>query len=178
MDSTAIHEAGHAALQIALRLGFEQVTVVPDYEDMTAGASTHGGEYGRAAQELGEEDDDTANLRFAAEDAFMLRHAIACYAGAEAVRQLRRSHPDPDAGAEDDFCSAVDYINRITDDAESIDLYFKLAKRRCAVLVEHYSPEIEALAAQLEVRKTLRAEEAIEIFFQCLRARRAGLLSW
>lgn len=170
IESTAVHEAGHAVLHIALGLGLKHVTIVPNYEEETAGASTHGGEFG------GEEDEDT--LRLFAEDAFWLRHAMACYAGAEAVRQLRPNHPEPEAGAADDFHNAAIAINKITMDEASIDLYFKLAERRCTVLVEHYAPEIEALAAELVVRETLTGEEAREVFRKSLSARRAGLMNW
>jgi ATP-dependent Zn protease len=176
-EATAIHEAGHAVLLIALNLGLKSVTIVPDLDAMEAGSATHGGEWGNPARDFGEEEDDTAQLRSAAEDAFFLRHAIACYAGAEAVRQLR---PDRDAGpgADSDFQDAVDYINQIADDPDSIDLYFKLAKRRCTVLVEHYAPEIEALAAALLARETLTGDEAVEVFRESLLGRRGRRLQW
>src|SRR5438105_13886469 len=55
--STAIHEAGHAVLYIALALGCERVTIVPDHKNHEAGSASHGGEWGRAAQSPGEKDD-------------------------------------------------------------------------------------------------------------------------
>jgi hypothetical protein len=177
LDKTAIHEAGHAVMHLVLSLGIKSLTIVPDYERMIAGASTHGGEWGNPAQDFGEQDDDTATLRLVAEDTFWLRHAVACYAGAEAVRQLRPAS-DPDEGADSDNDAAVDAINSITDDAESLDLYFALAKRRCVLLVAQYAPEIEAVAAALRARQTLCGEDVREIFATSIRSRKASLLSW
>jgi ATP-dependent Zn protease len=176
-DATAIHEAGHAVLYIALRLGIKAVTIAPDIDDMTAGTAPHGGEWGRPAQDFGEKDDDTAQLRSVAEDAFWLRHAICAYASVEAVRQLRPDS-DPEAGADSDRRLAVNTVTRITDDTESIDLYYKLAVQRCKVLVEHYAPEIEALAAELLSRETLTGDETRELFCKSLNARRAGWWEW
>ena len=90
---TAYHEAGHAVLMHALGIGYKTVTIVPNYEDGTAGTSIHGGEFG-------EQDNDVAALRYAAEDAFLLRHAIGRYAGAEAVRRRWPRRKDWQAGAE------------------------------------------------------------------------------
>jgi ATP-dependent Zn protease len=139
-ESTAVHEAGHAVLQIALGVGLKSITIVPDHD--SAGATLVGGEYGEPAQAHGEEDDDVAQLRFWAEDAFVFRRATAL----------------------DDFEKAAQRKNEVTADAQSINLYFKLAKRRWHELVKHYAPEIEALAAELLSRKTLTGEEASTLF--------------
>jgi ATP-dependent Zn protease len=45
LKRTAYHEAGRAVLHVALALGCEKVTIVPDYEEGFAGAATHGGEF-------------------------------------------------------------------------------------------------------------------------------------
>jgi len=176
-EATAIHEAGHAVMHIVLTLGLKTVTVVPDFVEMSAGAATHGGEWGQAAEDFDESDDDTAILRSAAEDAFWLRHAIACYAGAEAVRQLRPDR-DANAGAESDFDAATDAINQITDDADSIALYFALAKRRCVLLVKHYAPAIEALATTLLKKSSLSGDEAQDVFRKALRTKGISLWTW
>lgn len=139
---TAYHEAGHAVLQHALRIGCEAATIVPDFDEGTSGTATHGGEFGKRGRDLGEEDDDAASLRLWAQDAFLLRHAIANYAGAEAVRRWKPRRRNWEAGAESDYREATYRINEITPDAESIDLLFKYARRRCAILVENYWPEI------------------------------------
>jgi hypothetical protein len=76
-----------------------------------------------------------ANLRLYAEDAFLLRHAIANYAGAEAVRHWKPRRKNWRDGADTDYEDAVDRINEITSDPESIDLLYKYAKRRCQLLV-------------------------------------------
>ena len=68
--------------------------------------------------------------------------------------------------------------NRISDDPDSLDLYFALAKRRCKLLVEHYRPEIEAVAAALLSRDTLSETDVREIVAASTLARRAGLRSW
>jgi len=78
------------------------VSIVPDEAEQTAGHAVHGGEFAEA-------DSDADNLRIYAEDAFWLRHAIACYAGAEAVRQIR-PEDDADTGAGADERAAVQAI--------------------------------------------------------------------
>jgi hypothetical protein len=145
------------------------VTIVPNYEAGEAGSATHGGEWS--------EDEDVQTLRLFAEEAFWLRHAIALYAGAEAVRQLRPDC-DPDDGAESDKRQAVDAIASITDDPASADLYFALARRRCEILVKHYAPEIEALAAALLDRQRLTGDETRQVFFESLRGRQGNLWTW
>jgi hypothetical protein len=172
--STAIHEAGHGALLIALGLGLKKLTILADHD--SAGACFDGGEWGRLARRLGDKDDQTATLRMGAEEAFFLRRAITRYAGAEAIRQLMPEDPDPDAGADNDKRWAVFAISEITDDAQSIDLFSALAKRRCALLVEHYRPEIAAIARVLEVKKMLSGNAARKIFFSSLRKRKGSLM--
>jgi hypothetical protein len=85
-------------------------------------------------------------------------------------------HPDPDAGADNDKRWAVFAISEITDDAQSIDLFSALAKRRCVLLVEHYRPEIAAIARVLEVEKMLSGNAARQIFFASFRKRKGGLM--
>jgi hypothetical protein len=172
--STAIHEAGHGALLIALGLGLKKLTILADHD--SAGACFDGGEWGRLARRLGDKDDQTATLRMSVEEAFFLRRAITRYAGAEAIRQLMPEDPDPDAGADIDKRWAVFAISEITDDAQSIDLFSALAKRRCVLLVEHYRPEIAGIARVLEVKKMLSGNTAREIFFASLRKRKGSLM--
>ncbi|HWX79038.1 MAG TPA: hypothetical protein VNZ02_03035, partial [Steroidobacteraceae bacterium] len=76
LTRTAYHEAGHAVLHHALGIGCGAVTIRADHDAGIAGAAMHGGAFGRPAQDFGEEDDDVATLRFLAEDAFCLRHAV------------------------------------------------------------------------------------------------------
>jgi len=159
-----VHEAGHAVLHIMLGLGCEHVTIVPD-ED-SAGATFHEGE-------LAEESED---MRAVAEEEFLLRHAAALYAGAEAVRQLGAKHWR--VGADNDYYHATDAINRISGDPKAVDLLFKLAKRRSFLLVKHYWPEITALANQLEKARTLTGDQAREIVFDSLKQRGAGIATW
>jgi hypothetical protein len=172
--STAIHEAGHGALLIALGLGLKKLTILADHD--SAGACFDGGAWGRLARRLGDKDDETARLRMSAEEALFLRRAITRYAGAEAVRQLMPDDPDPDAGADNDKRWAVFAISEITDDAQSIDLFSALAKRRCVLLVEHYRPEIAAIAGVLEVKKMLAGNAARKVFFSSLRKRKGSLM--
>lgn len=175
---TAYHEAGHAVLQHALRIGCKRVTIVPDFSEGTEGCSAHGGEYGKPARDFGEKDDEVANLRTWAEDAFWLRHAIADYAGAEAARRWKPRRKTWRAGADSDYREAADRINQITTDVESIDLLFKYAKRRCAILVEHYWPEITAVAALLLKRRSITGDQVAKAFSKSLLARRGRLMSW
>lgn len=165
---TAHHEAGHAVLQFCLKLGVEQATIVPDYEEGTGGASWHGGEFPT--------DVDAEQLRMFAEEAFFLRHAIANYAGAEACR--RAGYTDWRLGADSDYRNAMDMVNRITHDAESIRHLDAIARRRAVVLVEYYWPEIEAVATALLESKTLTGEDVSRIVPASLLARRGRLLSW
>jgi hypothetical protein len=99
--------------------------------------------------------------------------------GAEAVRQLIPTHPNPDQGASADKRHAAELIrHRIGGDPESIDLLFSLAKRRCALLVEHYQPEIRALAGTLEAELILSAAAARRVFMSSLTKRSVRLLSF
>jgi len=165
--STAIHEAGHAVVLIALGLAFSAVSIVPD---VRAGTNGHVS----CAQ-----DDVRANLCMLAREAVYLRYAMVAYAGAEAVRQLIPTHPNPDQGASADKQHAAELIrHRIGGDADSIDLLFSLAKRRCALLVEHYQPEIRALAGTLEAELILSAAAARSVFMSSLTERSARLLSF
>jgi hypothetical protein len=173
-SESALHEAGHAVLHVMLGVGCKHVTIVPDAE--CAGASFHGGEYGHGAIDPDDEDDDVAVLRMFAEDAFWLRHATAAYAGAEALRRSGLSNYE--VGAEQDMRDAVDAINRITGDAESIDTLFAVAKRRCIVLVEYYWPEIEQVAKALIESRTVSGEQVEKIAKQSLRDRGARLVTW
>lgn len=172
--STTIHEAGHGALLIALGLGLKKLTILAD--DASVGACFDGGDGGRLARRLGNKDDQTATLRISAEEAFLLRRAIARYAGAEAIRQLMPEEPEPDAGADSDERWAHFAISQITDDPQSIDLFSALAKRRCVLLVEHYRPEIAAIARVLEVKEKLSGKAARKIFLSSLRKRKGGLM--
>ncbi|MEO8631474.1 MAG: hypothetical protein ABI612_25770 [Betaproteobacteria bacterium] len=150
---TPVHEAGHAVLQIVLGLGCQHVAIVPDYEDMSAGSATHAGEY--------PQDEDAELMKLLAPDSFWLRHAVALYAGAEAVR--RAGYKDWRAGADSDYREAVDEINKITGDEQSIDALFTLAKRRTEILMEHYWPEIEAVVQSLSESKTLSGDAVDQI---------------
>jgi hypothetical protein len=155
---TAIHEAGHAVLMIALGLSLVGVSIIPDIRGGTLG------------QVYWSQVDFTGDLR--CREAIYLRHAMVCYAGAEAVRQLIPSDPDPDAGASIDQRDAAKFIrHHIGGDAGSIEFLFSLAKRRCSLLVEHYQPEIEALAGALETELMLSAKDARRVFAGSLTGR-------
>ena len=62
-EHTAVHEAGHAVLQVVLGIGHQGGIIVPNYTKMEAGHSLDGGEYA-------EEGSDADMLRTYAEDAF------------------------------------------------------------------------------------------------------------
>jgi hypothetical protein len=170
-EKTAYHEAGHAVLHIFLTLGLKRVTIVPNHAEGEAGATWHGGKYPNP-----DTDEDADMLAIVAPEAFWLRHATAAYAGAEACR--RAGVEDWRAGADDDYRVAVDAINRITDDEASIDCLYELAQRRVVLLVEHYWPEIEAIARALLERKNLSGEEARRIAVDSLNERRGALWTW
>lgn len=179
---TAIHEAGHAVMHIVLDLGCERVTIVPNYGELEAGHAAHGGEWGEQPMP-GSADrcptcgqlppNEIETLRLATPEAFWLGHAVASYASAEALR--RSGVKDWKAGADDDYEKARDAINAITSDAQSIDLLFKLAKRRCEVLVERYWPEITALAQALFRAKTLKGDRCKRIVSESLKKRGSAL---
>jgi hypothetical protein len=166
---TAIHEAGHAVMHLYLGLGCREVTIVPNPEELSSGAATHGGEWG-------EGDEDVEALRAFAEDAFFLRHAIACYAGAEALHQC--GFTDWQDGAEQDEREAVDYIASITSDAQCVDLLHRYARRRTELLVAHYLPEIEALAKALLEAQTIEKNEVQRIVTETRQQRGGALWRW
>ena len=83
-----------------------------------------------------------------------------------------------ESGAGNDYYWAVDCINRISADRETIDLYFALAKRRCTLLVEHYAPEIEALAVVLLERRELSGDEARKLWWDSTLKRHARRMRW
>jgi len=163
-ETIPTHEAGHAVLQIALGLGCERVTIVPDADSQ--GAAFHSGEY----------PEESAELRAGAPGEFWLRHAVAMYAGAEAERQLGAENWL--AGAGDDYRNATDAINRITDDGDSIDMLFKLAKRRATLLVRYYWSEITAVAKRLEEARTLTGDQVKETVRASLERRGTPYRDW
>jgi hypothetical protein len=94
------------------------------------------------------------------------------------VRRWDPTRDDWKVGADDDYRQAAYRINDITDDAESIDLLYSYARRRCVLLVEHYWPEICTLATVLLAEKKLSGEQARRIWADSLKARRGRLMSW
>ena len=97
------------------------------------------------------------------------------YAGAEAIRQLIPT--DPDAGTSSDQRKAADLIiEQIGGPADAIDFLFSLAKRRCALLVAHYQPEIQALTVELEARLILSGKVARKVFMRSLTKRSGRLM--
>jgi hypothetical protein len=108
--------------------------------------------------------------------AFTCVHAIALYAGAEAAKRAGFRHWR--AGADTDYREAAYRINDITADEKCIDLMFKLAKRRAVLAVEHYWPEIEAVAKALLKSRTLTGEQVQRIVSDSQMARRSGGPRW
>ena len=146
--------------RIALGLDIVTVSIVPDFRKGALGYVLSG------------KDTAAAELHRVGREAFSLRHAMVYYAGAEAVRQLIPTDPDPDAGATSDERMAAEVIiDQIGGPAESIDFLFSLAKRRCALLVAHYQPEIRALAAALEAKLILSGKVARKVFMRSLTKR-------
>ena len=165
LHSTAIHEAGHAVLRIALGLDVVAVSIVPDLRKGTAGFVVY------------EEDTAAAELQVVGREAFILRHAMVYYAGAEATRQLIPTDPDPDAGANSDERKAAELIiDQIGGPAESTGFLFSLARRRCALLVAHHQPEIQALALALETNLILSGKAARRVFMRSLTKRSGRLM--
>jgi hypothetical protein len=164
---TAIHEAGHAVVLIALGLVFSAVSIIPDVRDGTLG------------RVYLVQHDRTTDLHTLPREEVYLRYSMVYYAGAEAVRQLLPTHPNPDAGASTDNRLAANLIRSSAGgDAKSADLLFSLAKRRCALLVDHYKPEIQALAGALEAELILSAKAARKVFMRSLTRRAGRLLSF
>jgi hypothetical protein len=161
---TAIHEAGHAALLVALGIGCSVVSIVPYLPKGLNGFCVSAG---LTAAEL--------NV-MVARDAYYLQRAMVSYAGAEAVRQLIPTDPNPDAGASTDERRAAEFIiDGIDPDTESPELFFALARRRCALLVAHHQPEIQALARALEEKRLLSGKYTRKVFMKSL-AQRSGQL--
>lgn len=167
-QETAIHEAGHAVLMVAMQIGIRDVSIVACGESL--GEANHTGSYGHG-------DDSAAELAEVAYDSFLIRHAIADYAGAEALRHSGCSTWKD--GAQSDFDSAVDRVNEICgDDEESCKALFAYVKRRCAILVDHYFPEIEAVAVALVAHSSLSGENVRQIFLASTDARCARMQRW
>jgi hypothetical protein len=165
LSRIAIHEAGHAVLRIAFGNAVVAVSIVPDLRTGSAGAVVF---QNRIA---------SAQLRLAERDAFFLREAISCYAGAEAVRQLLPTDPHPDGGASLDRRQAAEHIlAQISGHPAAMELLFSLARRRCALLVAHYQPEILAVAGALQAQLTMSGEIARAVFMTSLSKRSAGLI--
>jgi hypothetical protein len=161
---TAIHEAGHAALLIALGIGCSFVTIIPYLPEGSNGFCVSAGPTAAEWNEM------------VARDAFYLQRAMVSYAGAEAVRQLIPTDPNPDAGASTDERRAAKFIiEGIDPDTESPELFFALARRRCALLVAHHQPEIQALARALEEKRVLSGRYTRKVFMKSL-AKRSGQL--
>jgi hypothetical protein len=110
--------------------------------------------------------------------AFYLRSATMAYAGAEAVRRVCGPGSRWRAGAEDDLWQAYHALEAITCDLPSLHAAQNYAMRRARVLVDHYWPEIEALASVLLERKNMTGKEASKLIHECLRARRGTPLQW
>jgi hypothetical protein len=165
---TTIHEAAHAVLYVTLRLGCRGVTAIADHDDMSAGSVTHD-----ADNPLDEEAQD---LMLLAPESYWLRHATAAYAGVEGAR--RGGDPEPEAGSDHDEGLATGAIERITGDEQCMGLLAQLARRRAAMLVEHYWPEIELTAKALRESGKLSGDDVRGLVAESLRARHAPLLPW
>ncbi len=168
-ERTAYHEAGHAVLYVVLGLVCKGATIVPNEEELAAGSATHGGECPT--------DEDAENLSLLAPDSFWTRHAIACYSGAVAVRQITKAL-DWREGADSDFLMAADALAKVTNDEESLQHLDLYARRRAVVLVEHYRPEIEAVARALLISNELSGEAVRRTVNDSIVSRRAQLLGW
>jgi ATP-dependent Zn protease len=166
-EATAHHEAGHAVLAVYLNLGFEHVTIEANEGEDASGIT----------MQLDEWHENTQEMRLHAEEAFWQRRATMLYAGVEAHRRFAPS-ADCEAGAGSDYRSAADAIERITADAKSQDALHSYTRRRAQLLVEHYWPEIKALAGALLKDRSLNSEQIREILRASLMARKARLLSW
>jgi hypothetical protein len=151
-------------LLLAFGLSVVAVSIIPDLRKQTAGYVASG------------RDTPGRELDMVGRQAFFLRQAMSYYAGAEAVRQLIPTDPNPDAGAGTDVRMAAELIiHNIGGNAEYVEFLFSLAKRRCALLVAHYQPEIEALAVALEEKHILSGSGARKVFQKSL-AKRSGRL--
>jgi hypothetical protein len=163
-------------LQIALDLDCQMVSIYPVLSRGWNGFSRGGG---LQRQVSGEKDAVTAERHRVARGTFYLRQAMVAYAGAEAVRQLIPTDPDPDAGASVDKRLAAEHIlHDIEGGAESIDLLFSLAKRRCALLMTHHQPEIQALAGALEAKLILSGRAARRVFMRSLTGRSGRVMTF
>jgi hypothetical protein len=171
----AVHEAGHAVLQIALGLDCHLVSICPVPSEGLAGFTLSRGVPTQASRETA----DASAAQSAEHRALYLRDAMVSYAGAEAVRQLIPTDPDPDQGAS---CDEEDAAKTIAEAIGSGDvsarLLFALARRRCAVLVTHYEPEIRAIAGQLEAKHVLFGRSVRKVFRRSLKARSGRLLTF
>lgn len=166
-ERTAHHEAAHAVLAHYLGIGLKSASITASEEDGYAGAVEDAGEWSEESEEL----------RMLAEEAFWLRMAIVRYAGAEGVRML---HPKSRwrEGAGNDYQWAAIALEKITVDEESLRCLHRLAMRRARILVEHYWPEIQALATELLAHNDIDGPRAQEIIAATHSARRSAIMSF
>lgn len=151
LERTAYHEAGHAVAYRVLGLGVKWVTIERDLLSKTAG---------RVMPLIGFETGEVAE-----------NHAVACLAGAIAVREWDPERLDWRYGAEDDFRRADEQIDAaVGGDTKDISSY---ALRRASIsmrvreqaerLVNDHWSEIQALASALLVERTIQGDQLARI---------------
>lgn len=163
---TAYHEAGHAVMALMLDLGPGDVTIKSDGQ--YAGIALDDGEFPR--------DEDAEALSIVAPEAFRMRHAVAYYAGAHATR--RAGAVNWRDGADQDYGGALQALDDVSPDRETVEALVRLSERRAEILVGHYWPEIEALALALVERETVAGEEVRTIVAASLRSRGSPVRVW
>jgi len=155
-QSTAVHEAGHAVIGRVLGLKCGGASIIPDYEDQSAGRAYN---YGPAI--LGEWWQSEGSRKL------LLRDAACCYramvmtfmAGIEAENECLGGNCGGDYWDQVEIAKARDEINYPGDGDEAWFDYLDRLRAKTRGLVRRHRNKIERVAMALQTRKTLTAEE-------------------
>ncbi len=160
---TAYHEAGHAVLQWALGVGIKLVTIVPDYDAGTAEHATKKMSFHEHTLEV-------------VEEAVHQRSAVILLAGRFAQEKFDAALGNE--GCNSDYLEAGDHIEQLcyTEDDKENAAWWTVLEARCRALVEHYWPEITALADALLEKETMDRDSAEDIVLKTLNNRRGTWL--
>jgi ATP-dependent Zn protease len=157
MWSTAVHEAGHAVVSVVLGFECQSVTIVPDYDDESAGAVVRDGDQYAALERWEERGRSYRN-----EDVALRAMAIIWAAGAAAEIELLGSC---EGGDGDDRYNITNVASSVLgeyagpEDDARWDRWYAMIDRQARHLVRRHRDKIEKLAHELMSRQTMSGQE-------------------
>jgi ATP-dependent Zn protease len=162
LAAVAHHEAGHAIASFRRKRGIRHVTIVPaaDY----AGRVAH---YKAPASFQAIDEGRLSNAQV--EDRVLIS-----LAGPEAERKFSGRYDH--AGASSDHDWVVDLLMKHSGSAEEVNAWSKLMHLRARGFVEHHWEDIEAVAAALLERRTIKGSDVKRILQQRDEKRTAAFL--